>query len=117
MANRYESVAKLVRVRQGRATITFEQVDGDILIEYSTQKQSRPVRFTLKEKAVEALKELIGAAPAPGGKVIGLPDDGPGERPSGSTPREGHPEGKPVGDDAGPKGLQRQADGVVEGMG
>ena len=116
MASKYESVAKLVRIRQGRKTITFEHIGEEILIEYSTQKQSRPVRFTLRKPAVNVLKELLGVSPLRGPMAIGS-DDGPGERPPGSVPPEGNPEGKPAGEQAGPKGLKRQADGVVEGMG
>jgi len=116
MASRYESVAKLVRIRQGRTTVTFEQVGEEILVEYSTQKQSRPVRFVLKKPAVDVLKELLEVGPLKLPVAIG-PDDGPGERPPDSVPAEGHPEGTPVSENVAPKGLQRKADGVVEGMG
>lgn len=59
MAN--ESVSKLLRVKQGKTTINFERIELGLVVEYFTQRTQRPVRFTLKEPAVDALKELLGS--------------------------------------------------------
>ncbi len=105
-------VSKLVRVKQGGVTFEFEILDDNLLIEV-IGRQDQAVRFILKEPALNALKELLGPNPRP---VPVGPDEPPGERPPGSVPTEGHPEGKPA-TEKGQEGLQRQADGVVEGMG
>lgn len=98
-------VSKLVRVRQGRSIVQFELADKGLTVEYYARSGQRPIKVILGGPAVTALRELLG------GKVPISVDEGPGDRPSGSVPREGL-QTRPT-----EEGLTHTEDGAEAGMG
>ncbi len=112
MAN--ESVSKLLRVKQGKTTINFERIELGLVVEYYGQRTQRPIRFTLKEPAVDALKELLGSTT----KTRELPPrEGTGDFQMEEVPAQARtvpPEG--LQGRQTEEGLVRSADGIEAGM-
>ncbi len=94
-------VSRLVRVRQGKTIVQFELSDKGLTIEYYPKVNQPPTRVTIKEPAIEVLVTLLNS------RSPIVPKDVPMERPAGSIPKEGLPEGN---------GLRREADGTETGM-
>lgn len=122
-------VSKQVKVTQGSRAVTFELSRKGLDIEYQTAGEATVVGFTLKEAAMDALRELLEPSlKEKFGKArdrtrlareeaearLTLPPEEFDERfnqdKQPTPPRE--PDGTPT-----PEGLTRRADGVEEGMG
>ena len=116
-------VSKQVKVTQGKDTTTFELTKQGLRVEHTDGRSGVIRYFTLKEPAMDALRELLGMQqPHPSveealsrrkdEKALTLPPEEFDERfraEEQPAPRE--PEGTPT-----PEGLKRDADGVETGM-
>lgn len=111
-------VSKQVKVTQGSRAVTFELSKRGLDIEYQTADEATVAGFTLKEPAMDALRELLGLqkpsivqALEPPKPPIDSDEVRRRFRIEGDTPADARDDTAP--DDGS---VQRTADGVESGM-